>query len=281
MKNILIILIATFSFFACEKTIELDVQQTRPVIVVEALVTNEMKAHYVKLTKSVGFYDEVKPPPVTDAVVTVSDGQGNVYNYSYYAEDSAYYAETAFQGIVGNAYTLEIIYDGDVITATDTLKSVSPIEEMVWEIDEDEQEDPEKEDYFYELTLSAREPNETVDYYLLHFFRNDSIQRFDGMTGVFYTDDTFIQEDIDHFPAPVYFKEGDTARFEMLSLTEHAYQYYNDLSTLLNNDGGMFGAVPANPYTNLEGENVVGCFQVSSVSKKTIVVGDPEFERND
>ncbi len=281
MKNLIYIFILIVFVTSCEETIVLDTQQAEPIYVVEGLVTNEMKQHYVKLTKSVGFYEEVvAPPPVTNANITVTDDQGNIYAYQYNSEDSTYYSSVEFQGIEHAIYSLEINVEGDRITALDTLKPISPINAVLWRVDENEKKNPEKEGYFYEITLTAKEPKETVDFYLFQFYRNDSIQRFDSRTGVFFADDIFVQEDIDNFPAPVFYKENDTARFEMLSLTKLSYKYYNDLSFLLNNDGGMFSSIPANPYTNLRGTRSTGYFQVSAIDSKTIIVGDPEFENN-
>ncbi len=281
MKNLIYLSLFVFVMSGCEETIELDIEQTQPIYVVEGLVTNQMKNHYVKLTKNVGFYDEVKVPPVTNATIVVSDNSGNSYPFQYNSEDSIYYSMDEFEGIVDRVYSLNILIDDDQITASDTLKQVSPIEAVLWEIDEDERENPDKEGYFYEITLTAKEPKETVDYYLFHFYRNDTIQRFDSETGVFFADDVLVKEEIDNFPAPVYYKEDDTARFVMMSITRFGYEFYNGLSLLLNNDGGMFSSIPANPYTNLEGTIATGFFQLSSVDEITIVVGDPEFERRD
>jgi len=281
MKNIFYLIITLITLSACEETIVLDTAQTEPIYIVEGLITNQNKNHYVKLTKSVGFYDEVKVPPVTNAVITVSDDKGSQYPFQYDSNDSTYYSVDEFQGIIGNIYSLNIQVDGDQITASDTLKRVTPIDAVLWRIDDDEKEDPEKEGYYYEISLTAKEPKETTDFYLFNFFRNDTIQRFDSQTGVFVADDIFVQENIDNFPAPVFYKENDTARFEMLSLTKIAYKYYSDLSFLLNNDGGMFSSIPANPHTNLQGALATGYFQASSIDSKSILVGDPDYERKD
>lgn len=279
MRLLLIFSVVIILFSACEETIELDVDQVPPVYVVDALLTNKDTTHYVKLTKSIGFYENKKSPQVKDAEVEVRDNEGNSYQYIYSDEDSAYLSEQPFQGIIGNIYNLTIDVDGNTITASDTLRPVSPITRLQWKIDKREKEDPDKKDYFYEVTLTAKEPQDVKNYYLFKVYRNDSIQRFDSETGVFVTDDVGVGEEIDNFPGPVFYKEGDTATFELYSLSKMTFRFYSDLSAILNNDGGMFSSIPANPYNNLSNNNVVGCFQVSSVSRMTIEVGDPEHER--
>ena len=278
MNRILIFLAASVLFAACEETIELDITQTPPVYIVEGVVTDQLKNHYVKVNRSLGFYEDGRTPPVSNAVVVVRDNQGNTFPYQYNSEDSTYYAESAFAGVEGRIYSLEISLEDAQITGVDTLKRVTPIDRAAWRINERQQRNPIDEGYFYEIVMSAKEPKETVDYYLFHFYRNDTIQRFDNKTGVFIADDIFIREDIDNLQAPVYYSEGDTARFEMLSISHRVFVFYNDLSLLLTNDGGMFSSIPANPRTNLSGENVIGCFQASALVDAEFVVGDPEYE---
>jgi hypothetical protein len=58
----------------------------------------------------------------------------------------------------------------------------------------------------------------------------------------------------------------------MFSISRLGYVYFNDLSSLLNNDaGGMFGSVPAAPRTNLT-NGALGFFQVSAVDISEIRV---------
>jgi hypothetical protein len=69
-------------------------------------------------------------------------------------------------------------------------------------------------------------------------------------------------------PSPVYYAQNDKARLEVYSLTRRGYIFYNDLSIVLNNDGGgMFGPIPSSPRTNLT-NGALGFFQVSAVQEK-------------
>ena len=44
--------------WGCTEVIELDIEQVQPVYVIEGMVTNQYDHHQVRITKSVGFYEE-------------------------------------------------------------------------------------------------------------------------------------------------------------------------------------------------------------------------------
>lgn len=62
------------------------------------------------------------------------------------------------------------------------------------------------------------------------------------------------------------------ARVEIYSLSRNGYVLYNDLFLILNSDGGgMFGAIPSSPRTNLT-NGALGFFQVSAVNEKELLI---------
>jgi hypothetical protein len=265
--------------WGCEETIQLDLEQAPPVVVVDALLTDSMAYNHVRLSRSVDFYYEGRAPVITNAEVQVQDNEGNTYPYFYQEEDSLYRPSPPFAGEVGKVYTLNVTIDGQTITATDTLRFIAAIDSLRWRESESFFLEPKDDDYIYEVLTYAREPKETEDFYLFKFYRNDTIERFDSETGVFYSDDIGLGEEINDLSGPSLYSLEDTARFEMYSLTPTAFKYYFDLDQLINSDGGMFSGIPANPASNIEGANAVGFFQVSAISAEEIVVGDPETKR--
>jgi len=266
------------ALLACEKRIELDIQQVPDSYVIDGLVTNQFKQHYVRIRKMVNFYDTGRTPDVMDARVVIRDNIGNVYDYSWSLDSKSYLSDVKFGGVVGRVYRMEVELDGHVFHAIDSMRPISDITRVTWAIDEREQQNPAKPGYFYQALLSTLEPQQTKDYYLFKIYRNDTIQRFDDNTGVFVTDDIAIGESIDNLPAPVYFAIDDWGKFDVFSLTPEAYKYYYDLQQILNNDGGMFGGIPANPVSNIVGDGGLGFFQVSAVSTDSVQIGDPDKE---
>lgn len=277
MKTIIKIFLLSLSavaFFGCEETIELDLEQTPPQYVVDALITNENKEHYVKLSTSVDFYQDEQAPGVSGAQVMVSDNEGNIYQFLESETMSGLYTAT-FQGKIGNTYTMNIaLPEGKMLSAEDKMEAVMEVERLEWAIDEQEQQDPKEEGFFYRLRMYAQEPAETKDYYLFKFYRNDSIQNFNSKR-VFVADDKLVAGNIEGLESPEYYRKGDQARFELYRISRDAFLFYNDLSNILNGDGGMTGPSPANPRTNIISSDGLGLglFQVSAVNKIALVVG--------
>ncbi|GAA0894482.1 hypothetical protein GCM10009122_41630 [Fulvivirga kasyanovii] len=276
-KNILylLVLLAVAVLAGCEETVKLESEQVEPKVVIEGLVTNENIQHYVKVSRSAEFYSSGDFTGVTDAVITVEDDQGNVYNYVHNPSSAEngegyYLSEDAFAGQIGSTYTLTVTLGSEVYTATDIIKPVTAIDSLEVSLNEEEFDDPEDEGYFYEILFYAKEPQDTEDYYLFKFYRNDSLF-LDTETDIYYANDDLLGESIDGIPTAGFYKLGDKARVEMYSISRQGYIYYNDLYTLLNSDGGMFSPPPANPRSNLS-NNALGYFQASAVVSDSIVV---------
>jgi len=278
VRNWIYVWLVLTGLWACEERIELDIEQVPDGYVIDGLLTNQFKQHYVRIKKMVDFYDTARTPDVKNARVVVLDNIGNVYDYSWSSDQGAYFSNVKFSGVVGSVYRMEVELDGLIFHAVDSMRPISDITEVTWTLDAYEEENPQKEGYFYQALLTTVEPQETKDYYLFKIYRNDTIQRFDDNSGVFVTDDIAIGEIIKNLPAPVYFAIDDWGKFETYSLTPEAFKYYFDLSQILNNDGGMFGGVPANPVSNIVGEGGLGFFQVSAVASDSVQIGDPDKE---
>lgn len=277
MKYILPIVVIASMFYSCEETIQLDLKQTPPVVVIEGLVTNREGVQSVKVSMTTGFYNTNETPKVTDAVVVVTDDLGNefpfVHNPENHDKKMGLYlpVDESFAGEIGRSYTLTVIVDGKTYTATDKLEPVIPIDSLKYRYDEDEAEDPRHFGKAYEVLVYAREPQDQTNYYQFRFYRNDSLKTYND-TDVYFSDDKYLGEKIDGIETPIYFAPGDEARVEFYSLTRTGYIFYYDLSSILNNDaGGMFGPVPASPRTNLS-NGALGFFQVSAVNSASIVI---------
>lgn len=275
MKNIFIVILLSVVFMSCEKTVLLDLNQNIPRLVIEGQVTDQPGYQYVKITRTTGFYEEGESPAVEDATVRVTDDLGNEFVFTHNPgnlADSAgiYLPETPFTGVIGRAYKLTVTTDGEVYEAEDAMSQVTSIDSLASRISTDEQDDPKDFGRFYEVLMYAKEPQNSTDYYLFKFYRNDSLKVYND-TDIYYADDEVLGENIDGVPSPIYYAPGDLARVEMYSLTRNGFVFYNDLQSLLNSDGGLFSQPPSNSRTNLS-NGAVGFFQASALEIKEIVI---------
>ena len=276
MKNLIIVIAAVFILAACEKTVYLDLDKTNPKVVIEGMITDRENMQFVKVSRSAGFYSTGGTPKITDATVSVQDDQGNTFNFVHNPNNhpdslGIYLPETPFAGVIGRTYSLTVVVDGKSYEAEDKLFRLVPIDKLEYEIDQDEEDDPEDPGRFYEVLLWVTEPKDTKDYYLFTVYRNGEIA-YENDTDVYYGDDELIGEDIDGVSMPVYFAKDDKAEIVVYSLSREAFIFYRDLDKLINNDGGMFGTPPANPRTNLS-NGAVGFFQASAVQSGELTIG--------
>jgi len=268
MKYIFLIFTALV-FWSCEKTVFLDLDQVPSKIVIEGLVTNQPGYQFVKVTRTVDFYESGETPRITDATVLVEDDLGNqfvyIHNPNNHPDSTGYYLPVIpFVGESGRTYYLTVDVNGEQYEASDKLYDVTAIDSLEYQVNIDEEDDPKEDGKFYEVLMYAKEPQETTDYYLFKFFRNDSLALYNP-SDIYFSDDKTLGEEINGIPSPVFYALGDSARVEMYSLSRTGYVFYNDLFNLINNDGGMFSPPPANSRTNIS-NGALGFFQVSSVN---------------
>ena len=269
MKNIIFALLALLSLLACEKTIELDVQQLEAILIVEGRVSNQYQQQEVKLTKSRPFGSTGKAPTVSGALVLVKDDANHEFRFVE-KEPGWYVSEQAFAGMSGRTYTLIIEAEGKSYQATEKMNSIVTQDSLSYRIDEEEMKDPTDSARFYEVLLYVKEPQETEDYYLFNFYRNGKLENDEGRT-IYFSEDKLLNGRVDGLPFPIYYAREDEAKIEIYNISRNAFRFYSDLAANLGNDGGMFSGQPANVYTNLSG-GARGYFLVAPVASASLKV---------
>lgn len=131
MKKIKYVLVLLgFLIISCEDVIEVNLNGSEPRLVIDAGIDwfknttgNEQS---IKLTLTAPFFDE-QVPVANGAVVSISDASGNTFNFS---EDgnSGVYKTSNFIPQIDETYVLSVFYNNELYTATETLKSVVPID---------------------------------------------------------------------------------------------------------------------------------------------------------
>jgi len=130
MKKIIYIAILTLFTFSCEDVIDLDLPTSEPKLVIDASI-NWFKGtlgndQEIKLTISAPYF-ETEIPPANGAQVLISDTNNNSFQFIEEG-NSGVYKNNSFIPVLNGIYNLTINYNGEVYTASETLKSVSEIE---------------------------------------------------------------------------------------------------------------------------------------------------------
>ncbi len=253
MKSKWLVIVILTSFFSCEDVIEVDLNESEPRLVIEAsidwLKNTSGSEQEIKLTLSAPFFDD-GVPPANDATVSITDSNNTVFNFIEEAS-SGIYRNSVFIPVMNESYNLNIVYNGEVYTATETLKSVVPIDFIEQNNEggfsgEDIElkayyTDPEDEEnyYFFEF-LSDLTPIPSLEVYEDRFTNGNQIFGF-------YSD-----EDLE---------AGNIVKIRIHGISESFYEFMFLLLQQGSQDsGGPFETQPASVRGNCINETNAGNF---------------------
>jgi hypothetical protein len=245
---------------SCQKVIDLKLNNAAAQLVIEGNLTDELGPQYVIITKSVSFTTSSIFPPVTDAIVTITDDAG--HNFSLTQGDPGVYSIYPFSGDHGKAYILTVQTGGKTYTATSTMPYPVLIDSLTTKQDVFSNKD------LRTITVDYRDPPNVANQYLFILYINGQ-----QAGSIFTNDDSFtdgrdvkndlLQNGIDIHPR-------DTATVVMECIDKNIYKYWFSLSQQQGNGPGG-GTTPSNPPSNLS-NNALGYFSAHTTQQKTIIV---------
>lgn len=257
-KWIVLILLGTL-FAHCEDVIDVDLNTAAPRLVIDArleLREDGTSVNQIKLTRSAGFFEE-ENPVVTDAIVSITDGNGRFYPFTYIPESRLYTNQTLEIENDTN-YTLEIIDGDQTYTASQQLVTTVPLEGII-------EEELEGFGDFTQITAFFTDPEELGNYYLFTYQDGES---YDVDT----SDDEFINGN--RTPTSFFIEdlEPQTAlRLTITGIDRGAYRFFETLLQQTNGGGGgPFDTQPAtvrgNVVNSVDADQFpFGYFRVSQV----------------
>lgn len=232
LKTILLVLIF-FSLYSCEEVVDVTLQESPPRLVVEASILWEKETtgnfQIIRLTTTAPYFEE-STPAAEGAEVSVKSENGALYVFD--EQEPGVYVNENFDPGLNKSYDLEIIYEDEVYTASESLIPVSSLEYV-------EQstgggflgEDIELRAYYFD-------PPDVENYYFFRFFTEDlSIQ---------ISEDEFTDGNLTF----AYFSNEDLVPeqevgFEIQGISKRFYEYMFILrSQAGTNGGGPFQTQP-------------------------------------
>ncbi len=269
-KHIALVLILIGFLNSCTDAVDVDVPNGGSRLVVEASINWEKgtsgQTQTIKLSQSTAFFDSNPEVPVTGAMVMVTKDNDGM-QFTFEDQNNGDYITTDFEPEIDQSYTLEIFYNGQTYTATETLMSVTDINnvEQTLEGDDDEEE--------IQLKVFFDDPVNSNNYYLGEF--NSSVNPLLTLEALSdeFTDgnENFIEFDNEELVA------GATVDISIYGISE---SYYNYISILIDQSSGNDGPFQTTPV-QLKGncinpdnlnEEVLGYFRLSEVVKTTYTI---------
>lgn len=268
--NILIVLLATLFLSSCEEVVNVDLNTAPPKLVIEASIKwlkgTSGKEQKIKLTTTTSFYSS-QIPTVSGATITVKNSSNTIFNFVETANTGEYLCSD-FVPVINDTYTLNITLNGVNYTATEILKSVAPIEELVQN----------NEGGFTGKDIQIKtfytDPANETNYYLYQYNYTDKI------TQTFYGDeDTYFQGNrFFSLSQSDEIKKGDEIKVTHYGISKTYYNYMNILISIAGgNSGGPFQSPPATVRGNIinttnKADYPLGYFYLSEIDSKTYIV---------
>jgi hypothetical protein len=176
MKKSILYIILVFTsvvFSSCEKVIDVDLNNAEPKLVIDAVIkwqkgtTGEEQVIKLSLTNDF-FTNEILPANGASVTITNSIDEAFVF---FEDGNTGNYICSNFNPVIGETYTLVVIYDGEIYTASNPLLATPPIinvqQETVPSFGGDDQiqikffyQDNGAEDNYY--LLGVKNPNKQI-----------------------------------------------------------------------------------------------------------------------
>jgi hypothetical protein len=280
IKNVLQIVIFSVVFLSCEEDVTNDISLNS----IERLVIEggiERKANntiqVIKLTKSIPFLDNSDNPFVSDAIITVSDGN-TTWNFGY--TQNGNYKNNNLLPEIGKTYTITIVWNNETYVGSDTLNEVPQFDNFYYEFEEETF----ITDSGYFLKFDSTDPVGIENYYYYRVFKNDifTIVPDPGNSETLIVTDRFFdgQQRIGINPnEEVSFEIGDVAKAQQLGISKKYYQFLFELFTQTGNQGISFvgNPPPASIRSNIINTSnptnrILGYFYAVDIVEDSIVI---------
>ena len=269
-----------FLAISCEQVVDLDLGEPSRKLVVEGRVEKSLSGtiteQTIRLSVVSDFFTNQAPPAAFGAEVWVETGQGERYDYSERAD--GIYVNSELQGIVGETYTLNIIWEGDTYQGTEVLEPVVPID-SIYQV---EAEANLFEDGGIKLAINFTDPGGEQNFYFWETFVAGELRVLPdpgNKNNLIANDDFFDGQQVEgYFPNEELVVEvGELALVRQFGLTENVYRYYFALYDQAGKTGSILDTPPAPVRGNIVNLNnpeefPLGYFYATEVAERTRVI---------
>jgi hypothetical protein len=259
---------AMILFSSCEKVIDVDLNTSEPRIVIEGKIsTDTADKATVRLSQSVNFDESNSFPPVTNAIVTITDQTINRTDTLKEVQAGLYQA-AQLRGVEGHTYFLTIKAGDKTFTATTNLPAKVNLDDI----------EIRAQAFFgntdYQIIPKFKDPVGIGNNYRFVLSVNDKMQN-----DIFVLNDELSDGVVNGRPL---FRQrssdstenigiGDRITLEMQCIDKAVYDYFSTLSGDGGGGPGGGSATPANPISNING-GALGYFAAFTKQKRTVVV---------
>jgi hypothetical protein len=236
------------------------------VLVVEGEITNEQKAHTVRLTRSFDYQENPKIVQVSGAKIEIREGE-NVFPLTE-IEAGIYQTNADVKGEIGKTYTLKIELDEKIYEASDKMQAVKPLEDVMELLTKDQDGDYTLKEFTGNDFIKNEIAKIRLRLYRPYLPDTDTLR---DVSVVYYHHPYMESSAMFQFEGAIWepkIKAGTLITRRKWSISDNYYHFIRAM--LLETDwrGGYFDAMPANVPSNFS-QGALGFFNASAIMEET------------
>lgn len=269
LSLIVLLFTTSFSFLSCEDVVEIDLDTAPPRLVIDASIKWQKgtagNEQTIKLTTTTDFYSSTIPT-VSGATVFITDGNGIQYDFIE-TPGTGNYVCTNFNPEIRQTYTLTVIHDSQVYTATESLIEVPTIDSIEQNENGGITGNQIEVKFFYQ-------DNVLIDnYYLINFNASNAL-----LPIIDVIDDEFFQGNQMFAYLANDLNAGDSIQLQLNGISQTYYNYMNILLGIAGTNGGSpFQTPPATVRGNIVNQTnfnnfALGFFRLSEIDTVSYIV---------
>jgi hypothetical protein len=248
---------------SCEKVVDLDLRDDTGELVIEAAINDQTGVQTVRLSENVPFSNANSYPPVTGAVVNVSDNSGN--NYIFNESAAGVYTSNAVAGNSGRTYQLSVTTKDGTFKASSTMPSLVKLDSVtsrkdIYESDEDNRI----------ISVHYQDPAGVPNQYRFVVHINDVLVKRVLVNDDQFSDGRNVTFDLEFDDDDIKVSPGDKVTVEMQCIDKPVFTYWYSLASQQTSDGPGGSVTPSNPPTNIT-PKALGYFSAHTTETKTVI----------
>lgn len=259
MRPILLItLFVGMLFCGCEKVIELKLDNSTPVLVIDGGINDQNENQIIKVSKTYNFTEPNKFNGVSGAKVVLTRPNGVTLNYTEVSP--GVYQSVKARGVPGNKYTLDVTVDGKTYSASSTMPAKVALDSLTFK----------QFNFFGKIStyiaVNYNDPAATANQYRYILkvkgkIEEDMVSEDRFNNGNKVADVIFYK--LDDLVA------GDNLEVEFQCIDLNVYRYFYTLKQSSGKGGPP--VAPSNPPSNFN-NGALGVFNAYTTSTRTAVI---------
>ena len=293
IRKILCVLFCLTALTSCTALIDIDTDDSEPIIVIYGTITDELRQQEVQISRSSPYFQNEPNASISRAIVTIESSDNKTYElFEIDTVPGLYRSFSPWAVTPGVTYNLkvQVDFDGDGHLDVYTASSTVPVKVHTDSIKLVPMNIMGYKNYAFNI-YAPDSPDE--DYYLFKYILNDTLATYKistyrvaddkGINGQYISGltidylghiDNWETDSEDQRKRSIYLKPADVMILEISSIPKGYFDFINQCRREMRGENPIFGGPASNITTNISNGGC-GFFSAYCISQSTAIV--PNF----